>query len=93
MNKPFYIILLLTLLLAGCTSTFGGTVLVLNFRDIIFYVLIALIIGGLISFLSPSETRRKVFLIWFAVSLIITPLPGLFYFFFKITKKKEKEEE
>ncbi len=76
--------------LSGCTSTFGGTVLVLNFRDIMFYVIIALVISGLLAFTTPSEKRRKTFLIWFVVSLIITPLPGLIYFMIKITKKKEQ---
>lgn len=81
---------ILVTVFSGCTSTFGGTVLVLNFRDIMFYVIIALVISGLLAFTTPSEKRRKTFLIWFVVSLIVTPLPGLIYFMIKITKKKEQ---
>jgi hypothetical protein len=78
----------LTLLfLNSCTSTFGGTVLVLGFKDVILYVGIALILSGLVSFMHVAEKRRRVFIIWFVVSLLLTPLPALIYFLIRLTKK------
>jgi hypothetical protein len=92
MKKLFYPFLAsAVLLMSSCTSTFGGTVLVLNFRDIVLYVIIALVIAGVTAFTHPSAKRRKIFLVWFIVSLALTPLPGLIYFLYKVTKKKDQE--
>jgi len=88
-HKLFLYSFLILLLVSSCTNTFGGTVMVLNFMDVIYYVFIALIIAGLISFLHPDK-RRKMFLTWFIVSIVVTPLPGLVYFLFKVTKKDEE---
>jgi hypothetical protein len=90
MKKLFYpAFASIALLLSSCTTTFGGTVLVLNFRDVVLYVVIALIVAGVISFTHPAVKRRKLFLVWFVVSLVVTPLPGLIYFLIRVTKKKE----
>jgi hypothetical protein len=92
MKKLFYPLFASAALLMGsCTTTFGGTVLVLGFRDVLLYVFIALIIAGVVAFVHPAAKRRKLFLIWFIVSLGFTPLPGLIYFLYKVTKKKEVE--
>jgi hypothetical protein len=74
------------LLSTGCTTTFMGTVLVLGFRDIIYYVMIAFVLAVLIS-LTGSGEGRKTFWIWFLLSLLLTPLAGFIYLLVQFTRK------
>jgi len=80
---PFYLIL--SILLAGCTTTFAGTVLVLTFRDIMLYVFMAFIIAVLIAL--KSEHEKRAFWIWFILSLLLTPLAGIIYFLILFSRK------
>ena len=73
-------------LLSGCTSTFMGTVLIITFSDVIYYVAIAFIIAILIALFNP-ENKKKSFWIGFLLSLVLTPLVGFIYLLIKITSK------
>jgi uncharacterized membrane protein YhdT len=80
------------LLLQGCTTTFGGTVLVFGFKDLILYVLIAFVFGLIVAFKSKKEKRMAAFWTWFLLSVLLTPLAGFIYIIYLFTKKKDKSE-
>jgi uncharacterized membrane protein YhdT len=87
--NPLIATIACTLLLSGCTSTFGGTILVITFKDLLLYVGIAFLISFLISIFSPSRKGRRAFWIWFILSLLLTPLAGFIYLLILFTKKTE----
>ena len=86
MNKStfFFLTVFILIFLGGCTSTFGGTVLLLNFKDIIYYVLISFILALFIGL--KSENEKKAFWLWFILNLVLTPLSGFIYLLIKISK-------
>jgi formate hydrogenlyase subunit 4 len=86
-NLSLLVLLNSLFFLTGCSNTFAGSLLVVSFSDIIYYVIIALVISGIIALFKP-ENRRKSFWIWFILSLILTPLAGLIYLLIIITRKK-----
>ncbi len=88
MKKSLILILFVFLLTSGCSTTFGGTVLVLSFSDILLYVLIAFVLALAIAF-KKIERRKKTFWIWFIINLILTPLSGFIYLLFLFSKKAE----
>jgi hypothetical protein len=89
MNKRLllYLLTIVTVLFTGCTNTFMGTVLVLSFKDIILYVIIAFVMAILISFKSSGDTK-KTFWTWFILSLLLTPLVGFIYLLVKVSSNK-----
>ncbi|MES2590931.1 MAG: hypothetical protein V4608_03515 [Bacteroidota bacterium] len=89
MNRKAGLIILLwfTTLLTGCTTTFAGSVFVVRFGDIVFYVAIAFMFAVLIALVSRQEKRRHTFWLWLFLNLLLTPLPGFIYLLIKITKK------
>jgi hypothetical protein len=74
--------------LSGCTNTFMGTVLVLSFKDIVLYVALAFIMAILVSLKSTGD-GRKIFWIWFILSLLLSPLAGFIYLLILFSKKTE----
>jgi hypothetical protein len=80
------LIVIISMFLTSCTSTFMGSVFVFTFTDIVYYVLIALAIAFLIGSYS-NDNFKKNFLIWFILNLILTPLPGLIYLLIKMIGK------
>ncbi|MBA3970693.1 MAG: hypothetical protein H0X46_00845 [Bacteroidetes bacterium] len=86
---PFLILILGMLFLTGCTTSFMGTVLVISFGDIIFYVFIAFIIALAISFKSYAN-RKRAFWIWFILSLLLTPLAGFIYLLILYSMRSEE---
>lgn len=87
-KKHFYFsLLLLSILLSSCTSTFMGSVFVYTFSDIIYYVFIAFLIALVIGMLS-RENFRKNFWIWFLLNIVLTPLPGFIFLLVKVIGKK-----
>ena len=88
MKSKFIIVplLLLLALLPGCTTTFFGTVVVLRFQDFVSYVLMALVLGAVASFITRGDGRTT-FWICFLLSLVLTPLAGLIYCLVLLTKK------
>jgi len=75
-------------LLQSCTNTFMGTVVVLSFKDFILYIFLAFIMAILISMLSKGNSR-KMFWIWFILSLFLTPLAGFIYLLVIITSIRD----
>ena len=89
MNRKFLLFFFLfALFLQSCTNTFGGTVLVLGFRDIILYVLIAFVMALVIAMKSDNEKRKTAFWIWFIAGLIVTPLASFIYLLILFSRKK-----
>lgn len=85
MKKHLLVFLVsLTLFSASCTTTFAGTVLVLSFRDILFYVLLAFVFAILLGL--QSEDKRKTFWIWFVLGVLLTPLTSFVALLIKISK-------
>jgi hypothetical protein len=82
----FFSLAFLLLFISGCTTTFAGTLLVLNFRDIILYVVIAFFLGLLIAFKSSGNSKTN-FWIGFVLSLVLTPLAGLIYLLILFSRK------
>ena len=86
-KKPIlFPFLFLILLLSGCTQTFMGSVLVLTFSDIIYYITLSFILGVLTALFNP-ENGKKSFWTWFLLSLILTPLAGFIHLLIKISSK------
>lgn len=79
--------ILLSTGLVGCTTTFAGSVFVLRFGDIVFYIAIAFMFAVLIALISRQEKRRQTFWLWFILNILVTPLPGFIYLLIKITKR------
>lgn len=77
--------------LSACSTTFGGAVLVLGFRDIIYYVVLAFVFALIIGLMSRSDKRRKAFWTWFILSLVLTPLAGFIYLLVLISRKNRNE--
>lgn len=88
MKNKFLIFLLLMIVVlgTGCTTTFMGTVLVLGFKDLIYYVIIAFILAILISMKSDTNPKGA-FWLWFILSIILTPLAGFIYLIIEFTRK------
>jgi hypothetical protein len=80
-----FLFLLSVLLLNSCTSTFAGTLLVVTFKDIIYYIIFAFIFALLIGL--KSENEKKSFWLWFVLNLLLTPLCGFIYLLIKISKR------
>lgn len=91
MKKYSFLLLLAVMAIAlqGCTTTFMGSVLVLGFRDILLYVMLAFVFAVLIALKSNYEKRRTNFWIWFVVGLVLTPLAGFIYLLITLTKKRD----
>ena len=86
-NKTLlFLFLLISILSTGCTTTFMGTVLILTFKDIIYYVIIALILAVIIS-MKSDKSPRAAFWTWFILSIILTPLAGFIYLLIQFTRK------
>jgi uncharacterized membrane protein len=86
--SPAFTLLLFTVLLSGCTHTFMGSVFVFTFRDIVLYVMMAFILAILISF-KASGKQKRLFWIWFILSLLLTPLSGFIYLLILYTNKED----
>jgi hypothetical protein len=76
------------LIFSGCTTTFGGSVVVFRFWDFVNYTLIALTMGVLCALTSKKENRLKQFWTWFILSVFLTPLSGLICFIILFTRKR-----
>lgn len=64
-----------------------GSVLVLTFSDVVFYIFIAFILGILTALFNP-ENRKRSFWTWFLLSLILTPLAGFINLLIKVSNNK-----
>lgn len=78
----------LSLLFSGCTTTFFGTVVIITFRDILLYVVLALLISFITSVYSHGN-KKVVFWICFILSLVLTPLAGLIYLLILLSKREK----
>jgi hypothetical protein len=87
---PYIFLAFPLILFSGCTTTFAGSILVLSFRDLIWYVALAFIFGILIAFKSNSENRKRNFWIWFLLSLVLTPLVGFIYLLIQFSRSKKE---
>jgi hypothetical protein len=90
MKKIILLFLLInTVLLSGCTTTFAGTLLVITFGDIVFYTVLALLMAFLISLKRSSSGKLKQsFWMGFILSLLLTPLAGLIWLLILYSKKQ-----
>ena len=84
--KKHLLLFLFSIALLGtsCTTTFAGTVLVLSFRDILFYVLLAFVFAILLGL--QSVDKRKTFWLWFVLGVLLTPLTSFVALLIKISK-------
>jgi hypothetical protein len=83
-------LILISFALQSCTNTFMGSVLVLNFRDIILYVALAFGFSIIIAFMVSAEKRRSAFWLWFVLSLLLTPLAGFIYMLIRLSKRNKE---
>lgn len=84
-----FFFLLSSILLSGCTTTFMGSVLVITFGDIVFYIVLSLILAFLISLKrSRTSSLRTSFWLGFILSLLLTPLAGLIWLLILFSKKE-----
>lgn len=90
MRRAALAISILSLISAGCTTTFGGTVLVISMGDILMYIFAAFLIALLIG--AVSENGRRAFWIWLILSLVTTPLTGLIYLLSRLTRRKKRRK-
>jgi hypothetical protein len=78
-----------TILLSGCSTTFAGSLFVITFGDIVFYVVLALLMAFLISLKrSGSGKLKQGFWMGFILSLLLTPLAGLIWLLILFSKKR-----
>jgi hypothetical protein len=75
-------------ILSGCSTTFGGTVLLLSFGDILLYVVLAFIVALLI-YLKASVKKKQAFWLWFILSLVLTPLAGFIYLLILFSRRNK----
>jgi hypothetical protein len=78
-----------TALLSGCSTAFAGSLFVITFGDLVFYVVLALLLAFLISLKrSGSANFKRSFWMGFLLSLLLTPLAGLIWLLILFTKKQ-----
>lgn len=88
-KKITFFSLLNTVLLSGCTTTFAGSLFVVTFGDVVFYVVLALLMAFFISLKrSGSGKLQRSFWMGFMLSLLLTPLAGLIWLLILFTKKQ-----
>jgi cytochrome c biogenesis protein CcdA len=76
-------------LLSSCATTFAGSVFVITFGDLVFYIVLALLMAFLISLKrSGSANFKRSFWMGFILSLLLTPLAGLIWLLILFTKKQ-----
>jgi hypothetical protein len=87
MNKVFKIIpgIILLLFMSGCTTTFAGTIFIITFKDIIYYIMFSFILAIIIG--TQSDNKRQGFWLWFILNLLLTPLSGFIYLLVKISTR------
>jgi membrane glycosyltransferase len=85
-NRYIYSLIVLLLLLNGCTSTFMGTIFVITFKDILIYIGLSFIITYIISLFATNS--KKAFWIWIFLNLLLTPLIGFIYLLIKLSNRK-----
>jgi hypothetical protein len=84
-----FFLLLSTAFLSGCSTTFAGSVVVITFGDIVFYVVLALLMAFFISLKrSSSGNLRRSFWLAFILSLLLTPLAGLIWLLILFSEKQ-----
>lgn len=81
---------LVSALFSACTTTMGATVLVLGFRDLIYYVGLAFIFAAIIGVKSDAGKGVRAFWLWFILGLLLTPLAGFIYLLVLFTKKRKE---
>jgi hypothetical protein len=67
----------------------NGTGFTLTPRDFVIYLLIAVVIGMLVS-MKSNDKRRKTFWSWFFISLLLTPLAGIGYLIYLFNVKSPR---
>jgi hypothetical protein len=77
------------LVLTGCNTTFGGTVLVVTVGDIILYVFIALVLALFVGLFSVN--RQKAFWSWFILGLLVTPLASLIRLLYILGRRRREQ--
>jgi hypothetical protein len=82
---PLFTLAIIAVTLNSCQNTFAGTLMFLNSRDIVAYVVFALIFGVVAAVL--GREARLNFWVCFLMSLILTPIAGLIYCLILLTRK------
>jgi len=84
--KKIALLLPLMALLGSCTTTFAGTVFLVTFKDIVYYVLAAVFIALILAYRAQQHQKRT-FWIWFVVNLLLTPLAGFIYLLVGLSRR------
>lgn len=89
MKKPL-LILPVILALHSCTTTFGGSVFVFTFGDLVLYVMLALVLAFITSVI--SENRQRSFWLTFLLGILLTPLVSLIFLLVLVTRRRKKRD-
>lgn len=87
--KKLLLALPLLLAIQSCTTTFGGSVFVFTFGDLILYVMLALVLAFITSVM--SENRQRAFWLTFLLGILLTPLVSLIFLLVLVSRRKQKK--